>query len=187
MSVAIAMGVLALPAVSLAATFTVTSSGSGDTAAVSRLISVVDTANTAGGSNTIMLSGTFDLTAPADFWYGPEGLPAISSTLTIEGDPTAGATIERSGSTPFRLLYVSGGASGPPAGNLTLEDLTLTGGEAQGGSSENGGGGAGMGGAIFNQGTLLLEGVTVNGNTATGGSSGMGAADSAVASQNCCK
>jgi len=40
-----------------------------------------------------------------NFWYGPDGLPAIASNLTIQGN---GATIERIGSTPFRLFYVSG-------------------------------------------------------------------------------
>ena len=56
LSLAITMGALAFPAASLAASYTVSSSGPADSAAVSTLISVIDTANAAGGSNTILLS-----------------------------------------------------------------------------------------------------------------------------------
>ncbi len=68
---------------------------------VSDLISAINTANTNGApSNTINLSGTYDLTAVDNFWYGPDGLPAITSNLTIDGDPTNGATIERDSARP---------------------------------------------------------------------------------------
>ncbi len=60
----------------------------------------------------------------------------------------------------------------PGAGSLTLEDLSVTGGDAQGGNGVGpGGGGAGMGGAVFNQGQLTLDQVTLDQNTAVGGDS----------------
>jgi|SRR5208283_5894882 len=93
------------------------------------LVSAINTANTNGdASNTIQLSGTYDLTAADNYWYGPDGLPAITSNLTIDGNPTSGAVIERStadGTPNFRLFFVSGGESGLTAGSLTLHDVTL--------------------------------------------------------------
>jgi hypothetical protein len=142
---------------------------------VTTLIQDINTANGNGqGSNIIELAAgaTYTLAAPDNYWYGPDGLPAISSNLTIEGN---GATLRRDPTlrTPFRLFYVSGGLSGLSAGDLTLHNLTLQDGLARGGNGFGlGGGGAGMGGAIFNQGTLNLNGVTLFGNTAQGGAGG---------------
>jgi hypothetical protein len=73
------------------------------------LVAAINTANSNGDSNnTINLKkSTYDLTTINNFWYGPNGLPAISSNLTIHGK---GATIERdSAAMPFRLFYVYGG------------------------------------------------------------------------------
>ena len=112
----------------------------------------------------------YTLSMVDDFWFGQDGLPPISAPVTIVGND---ATITRDaamGARAFRFFYVSGGLSGIPAGNLTLQDLTLSNGLAKGGNSEGGGGGAGMGGAIFVQGTLTLERVTLDGNVARGGS-----------------
>jgi hypothetical protein len=131
--------------------------GPGDTAT---LIADITTANTNGDpTNTINLSASnYNLSAINNFWYGPDGLPAISSNLTINGN---GATIQRgNGADNFRLFYVSGGQSGLAVGTLTLNNLTLAGGVAKGGDNFFGGGGLGAGGAIFNQGTLNLNGVT---------------------------
>ena len=147
---------------------------------VTTLINDINTANGNGQVNTIALaaSSTYDLTQVNNVWYGPDGLPPISSNLTIQGN---GATIERDATAPnFRLFYVSGGTAGGseslPAGQLTLENVTLEGGKAQGGNGGNGedggGGGAGLGGAIYNQGHLDLAGVTLTANTAQGGSGG---------------
>lgn len=142
---------------------------------VGTLVKDVLTADTNGqSSNVINLSkSTYDLTAISNYWYGPEGLPPIFSNLTIHGN---GAVIQRDpgAKTPdFRLFYVSGGLSAP-AGSLTMDNVTLEGGIAQGGNSSYGGGGMGAGGAIFNQGTLSLTDVTLTNNEALGGSSGVG-------------
>ena len=105
---------------------------------------------------------------------GPSAL-VVSTPVTIAG---TGQTITRTGSADFRLFYVT------TAGNLTLENLTLTNGLAQGGNGGNGGtsetsseaggggGGAGLGGATYNQGVLTLDGCTLTGNQAIGGNGG---------------
>ena len=116
---------------------------------------VFESSLTSSSSATITLSTVGNTTAGlSDF--------GVTGNITIVG-PTGssyGITLANSGSQ--RLFYVS------PTGNLTLENLTLSGGMAQGGNG--GGGAAGMGGAVFNQGTLQLIQSTLSGNTAQGGS-----------------
>jgi hypothetical protein len=148
---------------------------------VAGFVTAIQTLNTGGGGTIDLASGgTYTVTAPSDWWYGPNAFPAIASAITINGN---GSTIQgASGSPNFRFFFVSGGFSTLPAGNLILNDLTLTGGYALGGSggtgsggpyaSGGGGGGAGMGGAIYNQGYLLLSNVTLSGNQAVGGAGG---------------
>ena len=146
---------------------------------VDGLIAAIQTLNaTGGGTIELVQASVYTATAPSDWWYGPNAFPAITSDITIEGN---GAEIQGAwGSPKFRLFYVSGGYSTLPAGILTLRDLTLTGGYAQGGNGGtasggivgSGGGGAGMGGAIFNQGQLLLINVKLIQNQAIGGAGG---------------
>ncbi|MBN1933761.1 MAG: hypothetical protein JW934_03800, partial [Anaerolineae bacterium] len=137
------------------------------------LINAINEANANGEADTIMLDGTctylFTNAYAADpDGYGPVALPPITSDITIEGN---GAVLNRSGSNVFRFFYVTS------AGSLTLKNLTLTNGLAQGGNGglaqyDGGGGGAGLGGAIFNRGTLTLASVTLTNNTAQGGNGG---------------
>jgi pimeloyl-ACP methyl ester carboxylesterase len=143
-----------------------------DPMAMISLRDAIDIANNTGGSNTIVLQAfqTYKLDQIDNYWYGPDGLPAISSNITIEGN---GATIARVGDTKFRFFYVSSQRyGGLNTGSLTLQGLTLESGYAQGGKSYYGGGGLGAGGAIFNQGTLVLDSVLLVGNIAHGGSGG---------------
>ncbi|NOT61492.1 MAG: hypothetical protein HOP19_14840, partial [Acidobacteria bacterium] len=79
-----------------------------------------------GGADTIDLpaNATISLTAAHNNFYGPNGLPAITSVITINGN---GTTIERGTGAPnFRLFYVSGGSPDVfnTAGNLTLRNVT---------------------------------------------------------------
>ncbi len=156
-------------------------------ATVSALIMDTNLSNTAGGANTITL------TAPTTSPYvltainnGSNGLPVIAANdnLTIVGN---GDTIERKVSgrpTYFRLLDVASG------GSLTLENLTLQGGQVVSDSGQLGGPGviptgAAEGGAVYNQGTLVLNGVTVQDNSAgqfhnPSGDGGQGAAGGGI-------
>jgi hypothetical protein len=155
------------------------------------LRAAIDTANLDSISDRIVFDpsiqgGTVNLTTPinppADSAdnaqpVGPCAL-VVRTPIRIQG---TGETIFRPNSIPapppfnaqfvskFRLFQVTS------FGDLTLENLTLSGGSARGGSSASGGGAAGLGGAIYNQGTLRILGCTLTGNEAVGGSAGSGA------------
>jgi hypothetical protein len=103
-----------------------------------------------GGADTLVLpaGGTITLTSVDNSTYGATGLPVVASAITITGQ---GSLLERSGSAPnFRLLAVGSG------GNLTLWDLTISGGVTDL-----------SGGGIFNSGALALVNSTVTGNSST--------------------
>ncbi len=125
-----------------------------------------DSALTNSGSATVSLNIAGNSTAgPSDF-----GITGTSS-ITIMG-PTGGngITLQNSNTVQQRLFYVSNTAS------LTLENLTITGGDAVGGmggatsGGGGGGGGAGLGGAVFvDGGTFSAQGCTFTNNAAKGG------------------
>ena len=133
--------------------------GAGD---VQCLIDAIRDANANGEENTIRLAaGTYTLTDVDNHTDGPNGLPSITSPLTITGAGVDTTIIERQASaTPrppaFRLLYVAA------TGSLTLNGLTLQGG-ALGldvlPDPESGGG-------ILNYGTVALTQCTLAHNTA---------------------
>ena len=110
---------------------------------------VFDPALTADGPIEISLTGIGDQAV------GNSAL-LVDSEITIVGSG-AGVTIARDMSGPLmRLFHVNA------TGNLTLQNLMLTGGIAQGGRggdgfSGGGGGGAGLGGAIFNRGSFRFS------------------------------
>ena len=137
-----------------------------------------DCAGMMGIPTISLVKSTYTITDVDNYWYGPNGLPAIATKMTIEGN---GATIERDTTalpTRARFFFVGSHDAtafySPGPGTLTLRDLTLKNGQQKGGDSGYSGGGAGMGGAIFNQGDLTLERVTLTGNKAVGGSVGSG-------------
>lgn len=133
------------------------------------------------GTDTIILQGdtVYALTAVDNDTDGPNGLPAIVSTIVISGN---GATIARNATpdTPaFRIFYITN------EGNLTLDDLTISNGEASGNDSAADGGGicnrggevmvnysvitnniAESGGGIGNFGILTVTHSTVSSNVA---------------------
>ncbi|MCL4806147.1 MAG: hypothetical protein KJ046_17775, partial [Anaerolineae bacterium] len=113
------------------------------------------------GADTIDLQVDTTLTAYAGNYIGYTGLPAVTSEITIEGN---GHTIERDGAAPaFRILYVG------PAGDLTLNDVNISGGY----DFTNAGGGFFVSGGM-----LTLNNSTVSNNEANfvggGGFNGSG-------------
>jgi len=123
---------------------------------VTCLITAINTANANGEANTITLeAGIYTLTTVDNTTDGPNGLPSVTSTLTIQGAGAEATSIERAPSAPlFRLLHVAA------TGGLTLERLTIRGGNV---------GVSGSGGGLFNHGVLALEHTTVSHNAADGG------------------
>jgi hypothetical protein len=81
----------------------------------------------------------------------PAGFPLITSKLTILGN---GSTIQRTGSTKFGIFQVFVG------GDLTLQDLTISGGDT---TQDHDSSGAAL---FLLGGTALLEHVTLTGNQA---------------------
>jgi len=129
---------------------TVPCSGPGEGAA--GLVAAVKAANAAGGG-TISLAPrcTYTLTAADNNSFGGNGLPVITTPITIAG---AHATIARHSAQHFRIFEVDG-----PGGSLAASALTITGGDV-----------GGPGGGVFNNaGTLRLNASVVSGNASEGG------------------
>jgi hypothetical protein len=102
------------------------------------------------GPDTIRLKSDVTLTAVDNTDAGPNGLPTVTSKITIQG---SGFSIGRDPSAPsFRILYVAA------TGDLTLEQVEVTGGEA-----------TARGGGIWNAGELALQYVTIRANSVSSG------------------
>jgi hypothetical protein len=131
--------------------------GAGDVAC---LIAAITEANANGQKhNTIRLeAGTYTLTTVDNNTDGANGLPSVTSPLTIRGAGADGTTIERDANAPvFRLVHVAAG------GHLTLSGLTLRGGN----SNRSGGGLNNVGG------TVTITKTTFAGNQARLGGGGL--------------
>jgi hypothetical protein len=145
---------------------------------VTCLIDRINEANANGQANTIILeAGTYTLPGVNNTTDGNNGLPSITSTLTIQGQgPGQGidATIlegQAGFAVGFRLVHVAA------MGTLTLEGLTLRkggGGFVAGNPMVNGGGLLNQGGTVAIANTLFTDnagndggGLQNNGGTAT--------------------
>src|SRR5262249_7594742 len=101
---------------------------------VACLIDAINTANANGEANTITLeAGTYTLTEVNNITEGSpnerNGLPSITSPLTLRGAGSDTTILERAATSPaFRLLHIAA------SGTLTLEGLTLQGGRCLGSS-----------------------------------------------------
>lgn len=127
-----------------------------------------------GADMIVLPTGTQTLTSAYTNYFGPTGLPVITSQITIEGN---GATISRSKKVPeFRLIAVSS------TGDLTLQNMTL------GGALST----HYVGGAVLNHGTLTITSSIISGNTAENGggvfnSGTLSISDSTTISKNTAK
>lgn len=134
----------------------------GNCSLVEAFLSVVDgVAQDACGDTTgpvVLPAGAeFVLDTPAETLWGENGLPVVDAPLVLEGN---GATIRRDPTAPrFRLLQVNG------AVEVTLRDVTLTGGLASDLPATGGSGGGVLG---FEGADLTLEGVRLLDNRAPG-------------------
>jgi hypothetical protein len=120
------------------------------------LIAAINMANSSGTPTTITLTPNinFAFQFADNFNVGLNALPVITGNITIVG--SGGDFLTRTSTTAERFFDVA------PSGTLTLQNLTLEGGVAQGTGQ------AAQGGAIFTGGTLNLSNVTVQNNVAQG-------------------
>ena len=142
------------------ATFTVTNTN--DSGAGSLRQAILD-ANASGGADVIVfsLSANSTLTLASD-------LPKITHDLAIDGSGASGLTVH--GADLYRIFWAD-------SGTITIQDLTIAHGRAQGGAGAEavgggkGGGGAGLGGGVFvnSSASLSLSRVTFSDNSARGG------------------
>jgi hypothetical protein len=116
---------------------------------VTCLIAKINEANTNADADTINLDpGTYTLTSIDNSTNGPNGLPSITSDITINGEDAVTTIIERDpGATFFRIFAVA------VSGKLTLNGLAVV-----------GGGGVFPGGGILNEGSLIINGSTIESN-----------------------
>jgi hypothetical protein len=121
---------------------------------VAGLISAINTANGNNEDDTINLAaGTYTLTAVNNDTDGSNGLPSITTALTIHGAGANHMVLARAASAPaFRIAHVAA------TGIVTLEGLTATGAFFPLNNFA-------LGGGIFNAGTLTLLRSIVNGNS----------------------
>ncbi len=150
------LGVVGVPRWSLPAVYAAEFTPGCD---VTQLIADINTANTTPEPDIIILAigCTYELTSIDNNTDGNNGLPSITTPITINGN---GATISRNSDDAFRLLHVAADA------NLTLNNLALINGLIDSDPAR--------GGAIYNLGTLTLNEVTVTGNAAQSDSEAMG-------------
>jgi hypothetical protein len=126
------------------------------------LVAAINAANAAGGGNVVLTPGcTYTLTrSHATRTHGPDGLPIITTVITLTGNNN---TITRSvavGTPAFRIAEVSN------TGNFTVKKVTLNNGRA-----------VGSGGGILNFGAVTLTGSALTNNTASGTGGGLSNAD----------
>jgi hypothetical protein len=155
------------------------------------LIAAIKAANSVGGATINLAPGcTYALTTAnnLDPMFGPNGLPVITSGITLNGFHTTIAgnhsnfrifMVASSGNLTLQGLTVTGGSTQGPgggifnlAGRLTLNHSTVTGNAARGQFSDGGGIFTGTGGT-GPAGTAVINDSKVNGNTSTGSAGGI--------------
>lgn len=141
---------------------------------VAGLINAINTANSNGQENTInMAAGTYTLVAVDNNTDGPNGLPSITSNITINGAGANTTIIERASTStpPFRIIHVAA------TGTLTLDKLTIRGGVAavtgEPFEEETGGGILNQGGTLNINDSNITDNLTAFGSPGGGGISNL--------------
>ena len=92
------------------------------------LVGAINQANAVRGATISLAAGCiYTLNAVDNNWFGPNGLPAIASPITIEGNGATGAYLMVKGNTNL------GGNGTINGGVLTLGNFSFQGGGANGG------------------------------------------------------
>jgi hypothetical protein len=125
------------------------------------LVNVGPAGSVQNGVDVAAVGGTVNL---AEGTYIEGQTIAINQDVNIVGTKASSTVV--SGNGAYGVFQVNGGT-------VTLSDLTITEGVAQGGNGKfGGGGGLGAGGGIFiNNGSVTIDRVVLTGNQAIGGSS----------------
>jgi len=126
------------------------------------LVAAINAANTANGGNVVLTPGcTYTLTTSnATGANGPDGLPMITTAITLTGDHNTITRSAAAGTPAFRIAEVTN------TGSLTLKLVTLSNGSA-----------VGAGGGILNFGAVTLTGSALTNNKASGTGGGLSNAD----------
>lgn len=129
------------------------------------LVQAITDANAAGGGNVTLTSGcTYTLTAShATGADGADGLPIITTTMTLTGNANVITRSNAAGTPAFRIAEVSS------TGQLTVKLTTLSNGNA-----------VGSGGAVLNYGAFTLTGGALTNNHASGTGGALSNADVAA-------
>jgi hypothetical protein len=129
------------------------------------LVQAINDANAAGGGNVVLEPlCTYDLAAShATGANGADGLPIITTVITLTGNQNVITRSSALGTPAFRIAEVAS------TGKLTLKLVTLSNGSA-----------VGSGGAILNFGAVTLTGGGLTYNTASGTGGGLSNADVAA-------
>jgi len=112
------------------------------------------------GADTLNLAAKaiYTLKAKNNINEGPNGLPLVTSVITVNGNDATIKRFNAAGTESFRLLRIVNG-------NLTLNNLRLSGGKVTGDND--------YGGGVSNNGTLTLNNSSVSGNSASSVGSGI--------------
>jgi hypothetical protein len=150
---------LSIPRTVNAAVFNISSGN------VNALINAINQANNNGEDDTIKLkAGTYTLTSVDNDTDGDNGLPSITSKITVKGAGADTAIIERDANAdPFRIFHVAS------TGILTLDSLSIIGGFAEFMNFEFESSG---GGILNNGGTVNVTSSTIADNTVDFGDGG---------------
>ena len=131
---------------------------------VGNLVASIDAANNTPATTDIIELDpgcVYELMSVHNKFHGPNGLPAITSHIVINGHGAVITRINPSGET-FRIFVIEGN------GNLEINDMTLSGGYAYDPADPNDAQ-KNSGGAIQNLGQLSVQNSHISGNSAREG------------------